>query len=119
MTTVSSCKMIDALMYGMMPSAKIEKRSSAPPENRLTSPNMVLRRLLEELRQRFAVDPWSRDRDADAIHRQHGKGEQQPAPELRNPPGVLRTLQPRVMTSAVPPAACKRSLGGGAELVRL
>ena len=34
--------MIDALMYGMMPSAKIEKRSSAPPENRLTRPKTLL-----------------------------------------------------------------------------
>jgi hypothetical protein len=33
MTTVSSCKMIDALIYGMMPSEKTEKRSSAPPVN--------------------------------------------------------------------------------------
>ncbi len=30
-------------MYGMMPSAKIEKRSSAPPENMLTNPSIVLR----------------------------------------------------------------------------
>src|SRR6266849_5132642 len=29
-------------IYGMMPSAKIEKRSNAPPENRLTHPNSVL-----------------------------------------------------------------------------
>ncbi len=28
-------------MYGMMPSARTEKRSSAPPENRLTHPNSV------------------------------------------------------------------------------
>ena len=27
--------MIDAEMYGMIPSAKIEKRDSAPPENTL------------------------------------------------------------------------------------
>src|SRR5207253_2942019 len=32
MTTVSNCKMIDALIYGMMPSAKIVKRDNAPPE---------------------------------------------------------------------------------------
>ena len=32
---------IDALMYGMMPSAKIEKFSSAPPENMLNIPNRV------------------------------------------------------------------------------
>ena len=38
MTTTSSCRMIDAVMYGMIPSAKIESCSSAPPLNRLTSP---------------------------------------------------------------------------------
>ncbi len=32
--------MIDALMYGMMPSAKIEKRDNAPPENMFTKPRM-------------------------------------------------------------------------------
>ena len=32
--------MIDAEMYGMMPSAKIEKRDSAPPENMLNMPRM-------------------------------------------------------------------------------
>ena len=34
-TTVISCMMIEAEMYGMMPSAKIVKRDSAPPENML------------------------------------------------------------------------------------
>ena len=35
-TTVSSCRMIDAVMYGMMPSAKTDSGSSAPPENRFS-----------------------------------------------------------------------------------
>ena len=35
MTTVSSCTMMLAVMYGMMPSAKIDSWSSAPPLNRL------------------------------------------------------------------------------------
>src|SRR5690349_9612062 len=43
MTTVRSCRMMLALMYGMIPSAKIENRSSAPPENMFTSPKMLLR----------------------------------------------------------------------------
>ena len=30
-----SCRMIDAEMYGMIPSAKIDRFSSAPPENML------------------------------------------------------------------------------------
>ena len=33
--------MMDAEMYGMMPSAKIPKRASAPPENRLNSASML------------------------------------------------------------------------------
>ena len=32
--------MIDAEMYGMIPSARIEKRCSAPPENTLKRPRM-------------------------------------------------------------------------------
>jgi hypothetical protein len=32
--------MIDAEMYGMIPSAKIVKRESAPPENMLNMPRM-------------------------------------------------------------------------------
>ena len=39
-TTVANCMMIEAEMYGMMPSAKIEKRDSAPPENTLNRPRM-------------------------------------------------------------------------------
>ncbi len=33
--------MIDAVTYGMIPSAKSEKRESAPPEKRLSSPRML------------------------------------------------------------------------------
>ena len=36
MTTVMSCTMIDAVTYGMIPSAKIEKRDNPPPENRFS-----------------------------------------------------------------------------------
>ena len=36
MTTVISCRMIEAVTYGMIPSAKTEKRESAEPENRLS-----------------------------------------------------------------------------------
>ena len=35
LTAVSSCMMIEAEMYGMMPSATILMRSRAPPENML------------------------------------------------------------------------------------
>ena len=39
-TTVSSCRMIEAVMYGMIPSAKIAIRDSPPPVNRLRNPRM-------------------------------------------------------------------------------
>ena len=34
MTTVMSCRMMLAVMYGMIPSANTAKRVSAPPANR-------------------------------------------------------------------------------------
>jgi len=37
MTTVSSCRMMLAVMYGMIPSAKTDSCNSAPPENRFSS----------------------------------------------------------------------------------
>ena len=41
MTTVISCRMMLAETYGMMPSAKIDSCSSAPPENMLNMPRNV------------------------------------------------------------------------------
>src|SRR3990172_351377 len=41
MTTVNSWRMIDALLYGMLPSVKIENRLTAPPENMSISPKRV------------------------------------------------------------------------------
>jgi hypothetical protein len=35
-TTVSSCRMMLDVMYGIMPSANTDSCSSAPPENRLS-----------------------------------------------------------------------------------
>ena len=49
-TTVSSCRMMDALMYGMMPSAKIDSCSSAPPENMLKKPRNAPDAWLHDLR---------------------------------------------------------------------
>ena len=37
MTTASNCKMMLAVMYGIMPRANTDSRSSAPPLNKLTS----------------------------------------------------------------------------------
>ena len=40
-TTTSSCRMIEAEIYGMMPSAKTESRRRFPPEKRSTIPSSV------------------------------------------------------------------------------
>ena len=40
-TTVSSCRMIDAVMYGMIPSANRDRRERLPPEKRLRKPRML------------------------------------------------------------------------------
>ena len=40
MTTVISWTMIEAVTYGMIPSANSENCESAPPENRLSRPRM-------------------------------------------------------------------------------
>src|SRR3984885_5402165 len=50
-TTASSCRMMLAVMYGMMPSANTDSRYSAPPLNRLTSWNRLVLLLLTRLRQ--------------------------------------------------------------------
>ena len=41
MTTVMSCRMIEAVTYGMIPSANTEKRESALPEKRFSRPRIV------------------------------------------------------------------------------
>jgi hypothetical protein len=42
MTTVSSWRMMLAVMYGMIPSAKMVSCSSAPPLNMFTRPKRLL-----------------------------------------------------------------------------
>ena len=41
----SNCTMIEAVMYGMIPSAKIENWKSAPPENVFEKPKNICCRL--------------------------------------------------------------------------
>jgi hypothetical protein len=40
-TTVRSCRMIEAVMYGMIPSANSAIRDRPPPVNWLSSPRML------------------------------------------------------------------------------
>ena len=80
--------MIATEMYGMMPSAKTENRSSAPPENRLTHPNSVLDGGVEERGERLPVDSRRRHGYADAVHDQHHGRKPQPAAQLGDARGV-------------------------------
>ena len=54
-TTVSSCRMIDELMYGITPSAKIVICDSAPPVNMSYRPNIVFCICCASSRQRLAI----------------------------------------------------------------
>ena len=55
--------MIDAVMYGMIPRAKMANWLSAPPENRLRNPSVPWRLApaLLELLDRLEVDARHRD----------------------------------------------------------
>ena len=55
-TTVRSWRMMLALMYGMMPSAKIEKLLERAAREHVEEAEDVLRGAGEELRERLAVD---------------------------------------------------------------
>ncbi len=61
--------MMLAVMYGMMPSAKIENDSNAPPENRLNNPSDTVAGALTQLIDRERVDARHTDRCTDAVQR--------------------------------------------------
>ena len=71
-----------------MPRAKTEKRSSAPPENRLTQPNSVLEAASKNDGERLPVDSRRGHGYADAVHDQHHGREQQPSAQLGDARGV-------------------------------
>src|SRR5712692_8274423 len=87
-TTVSSCRMIDALMYGMMPSAKIVSREG-PAGKDIKKPKKRAALVQQELAEFVVVDARGRDVRADPIDRQHPEREQNPVPQLRNIEDVL------------------------------
>ena len=80
--------MIDAVTYGMIPSAKIEKRESAPAREQGEQAEDAAGVTTEVVLNRGRVDAGSRHPRAQAVRREHGSGEEHPAPELRNPPRV-------------------------------
>ena len=83
--------MMLAVMYGMIPRAKIEKLSKPPPENRFRNPSApwLVGRLLELL-DRQRVDAGHPDRDAEPVDDDHRQREQDLVPEVRDLEDVLQ-----------------------------
>ncbi len=74
--------MIDAEMYGMMPSAKIDSRSQRAAREHVEHAQDRARLLLEELRQLNGVDARHRDERADAVHDERAEQKQQAMAEI-------------------------------------
>ncbi len=94
-------------MYGMIPSAKTERRRSAPPEKMSRKPKMRSGRRLEEGVDRLRIDARRRDVRAQAIDGQHEEREQDPLAQVRHAENVREALEgaQRDSTSQRPPAA--------------
>ena len=105
--------MIDAVTYGMMPSAKIDICSSAPPENMLKRPRKRARAawvMMSFMTTRLT--PGDGDEDADAVDGEHRQREQDPPPELRDLADVrerVPSLRPSLGSAAVSTAPADRS----------
>jgi hypothetical protein len=82
--------MIDAVTYGMIPSAKIEKRESAEPENVFSRPNTPSPRppVLKNDWIDARVDARGGDPRAEPVEREDDCGEDDALPEFRYAPGV-------------------------------
>src|SRR5262249_2017860 len=93
--------MMLALMYGMIPSAKIEKRSSAPPENRLTSPTMLLRAAAKNWASAWpsmpgeplAAEPRGGEGKGEPVEGERTGREEQALAELRDARRVCESLK--------------------------
>ena len=83
--------MMLAVMYGMIPRAKIEKLSKPPPENRLKKPSApcVLAGCLD-LVDGQVVDAGDPDGDAESVDRDHRHREQDLVPEVLDLEDVLQ-----------------------------
>ena len=77
------CMMIDDEMYGMMPSANIPKRSSAPPENRLNRPSRLPACWSKKSFSAIRIHAGHRNERADAVYDQRTDQEQDPSLELQ------------------------------------
>ena len=94
--------MIEAEMYGMIPSAKTVTRERLPPENMSTRPNQFAAVLLEEVDQGGGVDAGGGDVVPEAVDGQQAEGEEHPLPEVGDVPDVPEALQHGSLGSARP-----------------
>ena len=76
--------MIDAVMYGMMPSAKTDRRRILPPANRSKKPKIEPVWRVRKSCQRMTSMPGVGTKAAEPVNGQHGEREQHPLPEIRN-----------------------------------
>ena len=74
--------MIEAEMYGMIPSAKIESCSKRAAGEEVEEAEQVPD--WDDVLHRLAVDAGRRDVDAEPVDREHPEGEQEPLAELRD-----------------------------------
>ena len=83
--------MMLAVMYGMIPRAKIEKLSKPPPENRLRNPSapcVLAADLIWSIGQR--VDARNPDRHAEPVEHDHHDREQDLVAKIRDLEDVLQ-----------------------------
>ncbi len=108
-TTVSSCRMIDELMYGMTPSAKIVTRDRWPPENMLYRPNIVFASCSARIASASGFTPGRRDVAADAVHAEQREREEHAVAQVGDREQILErvihialTNQPAVALAEAP-----------------
>ena len=94
-TTVSSCRMIDALMYGMMPSAKIvDLRQARRRRTCRHRPNIAVLAICRASSSSAAVlTPGVVMRAPSAVHAEQPEREQHAVAQLRNGEDVLQAVR--------------------------
>ena len=91
MTTPRTCMMMLAVMYGMIPSAKIEKLSKRAAGEQVEEAERALRLdALLELLDRPGVDARHADGDAEPVEGDHRQREQDLVPQIRDLEDVLQ-----------------------------
>ena len=92
-TTVSNWKMIDAVMYGMMPSAKMVIRRRLPPPNRSIKPKRRPALCVEQELKLVGVHAWGGDKRTQAVNGENAQCKQNPLAQVRNPEDIQKLLK--------------------------